>query len=170
MAGTKVVEVMLADALGANAQIADLREELQSWLDNMPENMQQGAKADELNDVISAMDNADNEFELTDALTHLSETKFPVTVYKKATSRPKRRDDAVAELRGAAEFLRTEAERLTKAKELLPETTDNAEDIAERGPLTQDEAQQVIDDAEALADEIETAIDEYDGIDFPGMM
>lgn len=40
-----------------------LRDELQEWLDNMPENLQSGSKADELNDAISALDEVIEAFE-----------------------------------------------------------------------------------------------------------
>jgi hypothetical protein len=35
-----------------------LRDELQNWLDNLPENLQQGSKADELQSAISELDAA----------------------------------------------------------------------------------------------------------------
>jgi prefoldin subunit 5 len=36
----------------------ELRDELQNWLDNLPENLQQGSKADELQSAISELDAA----------------------------------------------------------------------------------------------------------------
>jgi len=36
----------------------ELQNELQAWLDNMPENLQESAKADELQEAIEALDQA----------------------------------------------------------------------------------------------------------------
>lgn len=41
----------------------ELRDELQSWLDNMPENLQGGAKADELEDAIYELDSVVSSLE-----------------------------------------------------------------------------------------------------------
>jgi len=40
-----------------------LRDELQSWLDNMPENLQSGSKAEEIQDAIDQLDEASNSVE-----------------------------------------------------------------------------------------------------------
>ena len=40
----------------ARTDIEELRDELQSWLDNLPENLQGGSKADQLEGVISELD------------------------------------------------------------------------------------------------------------------
>src|SRR2546429_9701427 len=41
----------------AREQIDELREELQNWLDNMPENLQSSSKADALQEAIDALEN-----------------------------------------------------------------------------------------------------------------
>lgn len=55
------------EALGLVADgksiMEELRDELQSWLDGMPENLQQGSKADELNEAIGELDSAINACE-----------------------------------------------------------------------------------------------------------
>jgi len=40
----------------AKSQIEELRDELQNWLDGMPENLQASSKADELDNAISELD------------------------------------------------------------------------------------------------------------------
>ena len=40
----------------AKGDVDELKDELQSWLDGMPENLQGGQKADELEEAISALD------------------------------------------------------------------------------------------------------------------
>jgi len=42
----------------ASEEFEELRTELQDWLDNMPENLQESAKAEELQDTISMLDEA----------------------------------------------------------------------------------------------------------------
>jgi prefoldin subunit 5 len=56
-----VAEKIIAENCGAfdDADLCtfeELRDELQNWLDNLPENLQSGSKADELNDAISNLD------------------------------------------------------------------------------------------------------------------
>lgn len=43
-------------ASDAKAQTEELRDELQSWLDNLPENLQAGTKADELQTAIDELE------------------------------------------------------------------------------------------------------------------
>lgn len=44
------------DVSGAKTEAEELRDELQNWRDNIPENLQDGTKAGELDDAISALD------------------------------------------------------------------------------------------------------------------
>lgn len=41
----------------AHSQFEELRDELQNWLDNLPENLQSSQKADDLNAAIDELDN-----------------------------------------------------------------------------------------------------------------
>lgn len=47
----------------AKGTLEDLRDELQEWVDNIPENMQGGSKADEINDAISSLEEAIGQLE-----------------------------------------------------------------------------------------------------------
>jgi len=42
--------------IDAKSEAESLRDELQEWLDNLPENLQSGSKADELQDAISNLE------------------------------------------------------------------------------------------------------------------
>jgi len=52
----KRLEEALSDLSDCMSEVECLRDELQEWLDNMPENLQGGAKADELENAISQLD------------------------------------------------------------------------------------------------------------------
>lgn len=47
----------------AKSIVEGLRDELQEWLDSLPENLQNGSKADELNDAISELDSINEALE-----------------------------------------------------------------------------------------------------------
>lgn len=57
---------VLGEISDASEKIAELRDELQNWLDNMPENLQGGQKAQELEDTIQSLD------DIVDSLSDLS--------------------------------------------------------------------------------------------------
>lgn len=46
----------MAEVGSARSTCEELRDELQSWLDNMPENLQSSSKADQLQEAIDALD------------------------------------------------------------------------------------------------------------------
>lgn len=48
--------VAQGDVSNAKGEAEELRDELESWKDNLPENLQGGSKASELEDAISALD------------------------------------------------------------------------------------------------------------------
>ena len=47
----------------ARSTVEELRDELQNWRDNIPENMQDGSKANELDDAISALEDVIGELD-----------------------------------------------------------------------------------------------------------
>ena len=58
----------------AQAEVEALRDELQEWLDNLPENLQSGTKADEIQEAIDALESMDfDSIEVLDA----SDVNFP---------------------------------------------------------------------------------------------
>lgn len=51
------------------------RDELQDWLDNLPENLQSGSKADELDEAISSLDDVINDID--NAINNAENVNFP---------------------------------------------------------------------------------------------
>ncbi len=47
----------------AQSEVATLKDELQNWLDNMPENLQSSSKADELQTAIDDLENIESELQ-----------------------------------------------------------------------------------------------------------
>jgi predicted DNA-binding protein len=68
----------LSDTLDMTEKIADveqLREELEEWLDNLPENLQSSNKADMLQEAIYNLENIGDELENIQELQH--DVEFP---------------------------------------------------------------------------------------------
>ena len=163
----------IIDALGAVDTISELRDELESWYDNLPENFQNGDKGSALQEAMDALDDAQSsDFSLPTELNHLDGEQLPVTSWKKGASRAKRRDDACTDLRAAQEFLAAKAEeyRAKAMADATPEELPADEDrgIGDRAPITAGEFD-AADAAETLAEEIELAVDNFEGAEFPGM-
>ncbi len=62
-----------ADVQSACSDIEELKDELQEWLDNLPENLQAGDKASELEEAIQALDEVKDGLESVD----FSSVSFP---------------------------------------------------------------------------------------------
>lgn len=62
-----------SDVENAKSEAENLRDELQEWRDNMPENMQSGQKADELDSAISSLEEFINACETASG----AEVEFP---------------------------------------------------------------------------------------------
>ena len=78
MAKYKSRATRLADTLDMTEKIADveqLREELEEWLDNLPENLQSSNKADMLQEAIDNLENIGEELENIQELQH--DVEFP---------------------------------------------------------------------------------------------
>ena len=78
MAKYKSRATRLADTLDMTDKIADveqLREELEEWLDNLPENLQSSNKADMLQEAIDNLENIGEELENIQELQH--DVEFP---------------------------------------------------------------------------------------------
>ena len=59
----------------AKEEAENLKGELQEWLDNMPENLQQSAKAEELQEAIDAIDSVISSIE--EAESNCGDVSFP---------------------------------------------------------------------------------------------
>ena len=78
MAKYKSRATRLSDTLDMTEKIADveqLREELEEWLDNLPENLQSSNKADMLQEAIDNLENIREELENIQELQH--DVEFP---------------------------------------------------------------------------------------------
>jgi len=78
MAKYKSRATRLADTLDMTEKIADveqLREELEEWLDNLPENLQSSNKAEMLQEAIDNLENIGEELENIQELQH--DVEFP---------------------------------------------------------------------------------------------
>jgi hypothetical protein len=96
---TKTLLDLLADVY---SEMDSLREELQEWLDNMPENLQNGSKADELREAIDQIEGV-QEIECPKSLEKINVTWVARTKMRK--SRAERRDDCLAALDAAIQIL-----------------------------------------------------------------
>jgi|TARA_R100001460_G_scaffold21590_2_gene44039 predicted DNA-binding protein len=78
MAKYKSRATRLADTLDMTEKIADveqLKEELEEWLDNLPENLQSSNKAEMLQEAIDNLENIGEELENIQELQH--DVEFP---------------------------------------------------------------------------------------------
>ena len=156
---TTTVEAVIADAF---AELTTLGEEMRSWADNMPENMQSGSKYDE---VTSAADTLEGLQE-PDMSEIPDEVKNKEVTYQKATktSRAARRDEATGMLSAAAEALREAAEDYNE-----PEDPKGADESDEAVADTIQKAEDTKEAVTTLADEVTELQEEADGVQFPGM-
>ena len=60
----------------AKSVVEELKDEMQSWYDSIPENLQQGDKANEVQEAIDALDNLASELDSTD-LPSFGDVSFP---------------------------------------------------------------------------------------------
>ena len=165
---TKMTEYSVADALdnGVN-DLESLKDELQDWLDNMPENFQSGEKAGQLQEAIDQLDSA-CAVTIPEGLDGTTDDKdqptlggvrfqFPAST-KRRMSRADRCSEATALMRSALDAVKEELEPMMAALQNLDDLTD--------------EQQAKLDALETVNDglgEIEQAIDDAEAVEFPGM-
>lgn len=149
MAKRKQQEMMKATIQGlvegAAATLRELGDEMQSWYDNMPENLQGGDKGSTIESTAETLTSAADDLEMLnwpEALEKAKEAEFSPN-NKKRQSRADRCSQATYELGVAIDALR---------------------ELAEDAPQEQQ------DEFNELADSIEEAKDNADGAEFPGMM
>jgi dsDNA-binding SOS-regulon protein len=155
----------------------ELKDELQNWLDNMPESLQNGSKADELNEAIDAISNVD-EITVPDCLENGKDVPSVTYYTSKKSSRSGRRDTLTSMLSGAAdagrEYIQTLSE-LDYDEETgvlkMPEgmTEDERADWSSGLPDTADDRDSWVTEIEEFIESCENAQSEYDEVNFPGM-
>lgn len=141
-----VIELSLETALDdAFSEVENLADEMRSWYDNMPENLQQGDKGCRVDEAASALENV-QRLELPECLN--SERKISVgRIDGRKTSRAARLSEAVNLL----ELVKADAEQFVH-------------DELEEG----DEDNEA-DEVNSFVNELQQAIDELEGVEFPGM-
>lgn len=123
----------------AKTAAEELRDELQSWLDNLPESLADGSKADEIQEAIDSLEEAMNELEGVgdnDQTKELYDYNFEYQqiVYPKSTymSREKRLVVACCALQGVPDEIPNEVkasdDEKTLAMEQMLESISNARD------------------------------------------
>lgn len=156
--------------------MAELKDELQNWLDNIPENLQNGSKADELREAIDAIEGV-SEITVPDCLTDGKDVPSVTYYASKKTSRSGRRDTLTSMLSGAADAAREYIELLNElgyhdegSLKLMPGLLEAERESWSVGlPQTADERDSWVTDCEAFIEEVENAQSEYDNVNFPGM-
>lgn len=138
---TTTVDALISDAFG---EFESLRDELQEWLDGIPESLQNGQKSDDLQTAIDTLDN----LQAPDVPTEVSSLETVYIPQEKIDSRPDRRDDAV--------------NRLATAVDVLNDAMDDEDAEVKYTDEQKETIQQLIDD-------LENHIDDAEGVEFPTM-
>lgn len=156
----------------AFSEIDSLKEELQSWYDNLPENFQNGDKGQRLQEAIDQLEST-SEPDCPDAVEDRG-VSYTQTLGR--TSRSARRDDACCMIEAAEESVRDYARELEDLQyssdgrlvvDGVPQ--DRPEEGALDVPYTEDERDALVTDLESYADELDTARSEWESVEFPGM-
>lgn len=173
-AKTTPVNVTVADAVSAAfSQIEELKDELQSWYDNLPENFQNGDKGSQLQEAIDALEST-SEPDVPDSASDI-EVSFSEATGR--LSRARRRDNACAAIEAAEQAVRDRIQELSdlvynEDGKLVIDGRAVEPEPGEDGPsepYTEDERDSAITDLEAFADELENARVEWESVEFPGM-
>lgn len=156
---TTGVDTAVQDAFSG---MSELKEELESWRDNLPENLQNGSKADELNEAIDIIDGV-YEIDVPDAAEGLECTYYD----QKQKSRNDRRNFYCGMLSAASDTVR---ERISELEALeYDDDGDETKGDESKDPATEDERDTMVSELETFADEIENAQSEFENVNFPGM-
>ena len=139
-----------------------LKDELQEWYDNLPENFQNGSKGESLQEAIDALESANKP----DIPEGIGDAAIEYTLGTKSRkSRSDRRNDCVTMLQAASECIQTEVTRL----EELDYDEDSGDELADDDPQTEEERDTKVDELQTFVDEIDDATTEFENVEFPGM-
>jgi len=164
----RAVTSTLAGAIDVG-ELGSLRDELQEWLDSLPESLQGGSKADQLEEAISSLDSCE-EIELPTELEHLENAEVTsIQNVARKLSRSARRDNVVSWLRAAQELLDERATSYHEYAELESTPSLGTPPDDHNGPWTQDDYTTAAEKALELVDEIETICDNVEAAEFPQM-
>lgn len=173
---TRKVNASVEDAVGnAFSEMESIKDELQEWYDNLPENFQNGDKGSQIQEAVDTLERALDQPDIPDAASELA---CDYAEYFGKIGRPKRRDTAVNAVRAAADACDAEVERLNTLsfepddETPDPETTEvvnGSEEAEVEEAMTEDERDTAVQELEELANACNEAADEWDGVEFPGM-
>jgi hypothetical protein len=162
----------ISDALStAYGIVEELRDELQSWYDNLPESLQNGAKGDQLTEAISGLEEAVGyEPEIPDPLQEV-DLSVPDPTPRKRMSRADRRDDAVYYMDGVIDAVREYLDAQVDAHDAWVQEQDEprtAQSMAEEEKRTN--ALQALESAvDGFCEEIGGHRDAIESVEFPSM-
>jgi hypothetical protein len=167
----KIVEpttYTVADAVeNGVSELSQLRDELQDWYDNLPENFQSGEKGSQLEEAIGELDEADgfDNSALVDAQDDEGEPAAPSSLMFQFPASTKRRMSRADRCSEATALLRAAHERV---QEWLGEQTATLTE-KEISEAASDAINEAIDSVTEALDELTNLIDRAEGVTFPGM-
>ncbi len=139
---------------GAFDEIESLAEEMRSWHDGMPENLQDGNKGCEVSEAAEALEGI-SRVELDDLIEGLGDYKLVYRPLPFGNSRSSRACEAASQLRGAMEAMREIFDALKIAREILGDKVNVGDDE--------------LSEIEACCVELDEAAETVEGVNFPGM-
>lgn len=134
---------LISDAF---SEAEELKDELQNWYDNLPENFQNGSKGDTLQDAISYFDSL-SQPDVPEFIENLKTIYHPPK-HRRHVSRADRCSEAIDKLETAKSELEA----------YIEEHDDGKDETADKN-----------DEAQNLADELDNAISELQSVEFPSM-
>lgn len=145
----------------------ELKDELQSWYDNLHENFQNGTKGEELNEAIGTLEGLTQPDVPTDI--ELENVSYSERSGRKGQSRAARRDTLASMLQAAADHARQRSSELGELE--YDEDGEPKEGPASVGnpPDTEEARDELVQDLDTFADECESAVSDLEGVEFPGM-
>lgn len=150
----------------AFSNASELKDELQSWFDNLHENFQNGSKGEALQSAMDQLD-ATSEPDIPALVADAEVEYFEVTGRK--VSRRDRLDACVNMLQAAADHAREEANALGELEYDDDGNLKPDQSYEHDAPATEEERDDLVTELESFADECETAIAEWESVEFPGM-
>lgn len=140
-ASEPTTETLLSCLDGAFSDMDDLRSELQDWRDNLPENLQDGEKAEELDEVTGQIESVNKPDVPKGAEAFIVSYRL---MQRKRMSRSQRRDNCLMQLQSI----------VTAMEAMLLKIPTEHNDHNEFSEFKR---------------EVQEAHDEFEGVDFPGM-
>jgi len=146
----------------AQSEVESLAGELRDWHDNLPEGINSSAKADEIDEAASTLENITFP-DPPDSVAAIKVLHLPAL---ELDSRPKRSAEVVSMLEDAIAALNSKADELRQALE----DAKKAEGDADPGKEEDADPQELIAEIESLASGLEDVKGELENVTYPSMM